>query len=563
MYFPERSRAEWLVALAVFFVSCAYLGLFRDARAFGKDEGIVLEGAERVLRGQVLYRDFFSFLSPGSFYWMALLFKVFGSTVRVARAPLIIYGGLYSSLTYLIARRASSRWASLAVTYMLLVSMLPFRFQALHNWDSTLWGLLALYTAVLALQTRRALWAAATGTFVAWTFLFEQSKGGGLALGLLVAFTCLAYARPEIGFRRPRVWLAASGGFVWPFVVVAGYWAHAGALREMWNDWLWPVYHYTAANSTFYGILFPYYQDWADIFRNASWLARVFVILILSPSIVIALLPPLALGALAFCVLDWVRKKQLGERLSYDLLLSAVACGAALSVVIKRAEVAQMIFVEPLLIFVLAWVLERRSPVRWVPAPARWKLTAFLLVSFTLFGWVFVRIALESPAPVPTRRGNFTVDQDRAALNYLLANTQAGEKVFVYPYAADLYFLTDTYSPTRFDYLQPGMHTQEQFEESVRAVGADRTPLIMYDLSFFDYMLPRAWPSTPPSALAEEPLRGLLISSYRPCAVVGRPDQDRFVAFWRRDLPCPPVSPDPKSSMVRFESDQKPNQRAP
>jgi hypothetical protein len=40
------------------------------------DEGIILQGAERILRGQVPYRDFFSFFTPGSYYLLALLFKI-------------------------------------------------------------------------------------------------------------------------------------------------------------------------------------------------------------------------------------------------------------------------------------------------------------------------------------------------------------------------------------------------------------------------------------------------------------------------------------------------------
>src|SRR5207245_2365634 len=93
LFFPETSRRELLVTLAVFLVSCAYLRLFRDVMVTDPDEGVALQGAERILRGQVLYRDFFSFMTPGSFYWMAVLFNVFGSSVGVARSLLVFYVG--------------------------------------------------------------------------------------------------------------------------------------------------------------------------------------------------------------------------------------------------------------------------------------------------------------------------------------------------------------------------------------------------------------------------------------------------------------------------------------
>jgi dolichyl-phosphate-mannose-protein mannosyltransferase len=540
LFFPERSQAEWLVALIVFLVSCAYLSFFRNSSPFDPDEGVALEGAERILHGQVLYRDFFSFMTPGSFYWMALLFKVFGSSMLVARTQLIVVGGVYSSLTYLLARRVCARGASLVTAYILVITMLPFRFEAIHNWDSTFWAILAVYSAVLLIQTQRAGWAVAVGTFTAWTFLFEQSKGGGLALGLGIAFACFAYARPGLVFRRPIIWAAAGAGFLWPFLFVCGSWAYAGALRVMWSAWLWPLGHYTTANAAPYGALFPSYWSWVDLFKGASWIARGSVILILSPTLVIALLPILALGAFGCRVYEMIRRKNLSEATSYDLLVSAVACGAGLSIVVKRSEFVQFIFVAPLLYPMLALLIARRKAVGWIPVAGHPRLRRFLFVSFTLFGAMLLKIALGPKVAIETRRGRLEAASESTALTYLMAHTRPGDKVFIYPYAAHLYFLTDTYSPTPFDYLQPGMHTKEQFDESVRAVQAGRTYLIMYDLGFFANQVPQSWPFTPPASLADEPLRNLLISSYRPCAVVGG-DRDRFVAFWRKDLPCPTI----------------------
>ena len=64
------------LALLVFLASFLYLYLFRDYTAMDPDEGIILQGGERILRGQVPYRDFFSFFTPGSYYLLALLFKI-------------------------------------------------------------------------------------------------------------------------------------------------------------------------------------------------------------------------------------------------------------------------------------------------------------------------------------------------------------------------------------------------------------------------------------------------------------------------------------------------------
>ena len=81
LYVPENSGAERCIVLLVFLVSFVYLCLFRRYTAMEPDEGIILQGAQRILQGEVLYRDFFSFYTPGSYYLLAALFKVFGSSM--------------------------------------------------------------------------------------------------------------------------------------------------------------------------------------------------------------------------------------------------------------------------------------------------------------------------------------------------------------------------------------------------------------------------------------------------------------------------------------------------
>ena len=106
---PEQSSSERLMVLALFLLSFFYLCLFRHFTAMEPDEGILLQGAQRILAGQVLYRDFFSFYTPGSYYALALLFKIFGSSLPVARTALALAGAVLSSITYLLARRVCSR----------------------------------------------------------------------------------------------------------------------------------------------------------------------------------------------------------------------------------------------------------------------------------------------------------------------------------------------------------------------------------------------------------------------------------------------------------------------
>src|SRR6266705_3279479 len=118
IYFvPESVALERWIALLLSVTTALFLCVFYNYTDLNGDEGIILQGAQRIADGQVLYRDFFSFYTPGSYYSIALLFKIFGSSMLVARTELIVCGALFSALTYMLARRGTERWSALLAVY--------------------------------------------------------------------------------------------------------------------------------------------------------------------------------------------------------------------------------------------------------------------------------------------------------------------------------------------------------------------------------------------------------------------------------------------------------------
>lgn len=81
------------------------------------DEGIMLYGAERVLQGDVQYRDFFSLYAPAQFWVLSWLFKIFGTSVLAARFWDIFVRAGIALLVYLLVRRFGSRTAALCAWF--------------------------------------------------------------------------------------------------------------------------------------------------------------------------------------------------------------------------------------------------------------------------------------------------------------------------------------------------------------------------------------------------------------------------------------------------------------
>ena len=537
---PEKLPLERWIALGVFTISLLYLCLFRRYTSIDPDEGIILQGAQRIVHRQVLYRDFFSFFTPGSYYLLALLFKVFGSSMLVARTALAAYGAFFSVFTYLLARRVCSRWVALAAAYLVTWTCLPWRFMILHNWDSTLWACATVYCAVWLLQAPRWGWALATGSFASLTVLFEQSKGAGLVLGLGLGLLLLVlFARSTLRLSR-RDWVTLGIGLAWPFALTIAYFAAHHALPAMLADWFWPLHNYSIVNSVPYG-----YQDWSDearmrLYGSGSWLVRGIALFTVSPCFLLPVLPIIAIMLLIYWLLEVKRERLAVDRAAYYILVCSSIVGLLFSVLISRADIIHFVHLTPLLYLVLAWVMDSTDVRGQLIRSIRPLVSLGILITFTTLGMAFLVRIRSAKTVIETRRGVVLAKSSDDILAYVQTQVPAGSRILVYPYLPLYYYLTATFNPTSFDYLQPGMHTHQQEQEVIHQVSADRTSVIVFQPSFND-SIAASWPKTSLASLASDPVADYILANYRPCRVlVSAFEWDwRFVFMVRKDLACP------------------------
>jgi 4-amino-4-deoxy-L-arabinose transferase-like glycosyltransferase len=542
-YLPENHFSELGIALLLFVGTALYLCLFRRYTTLEPDEGIILQGAQRILGGEMLYRDFFSFLTPGSYYLFALLFKIFGDSFLVARTALVFFGGAYSAISYLLARRVCSRVTALFVAAVVALTTIPYRFEVLHNWDSTLWACLAVYCAVRWLESSnleppRWRWAFATGSFASLTFLFEQSKGAGLILGL-----CAGYLAITVLDRRWSLWkgmqgFGAAAGMVWPFVVTLAYFGAQHSLSLLRDDWFWPLKHYSLANRVPYG-----YQNWSDntrhqLFGTGSIGVRLVTIVAVSPCFLVPALPLLAVGLLVYWILQTQRGQGSQAISAHYILISAALSGLLLSVVVGRADVIHFMYLLPLFSLVLGWMIDGRDIAGRVFSAVRSLFITYTAIAFVLFAMPLLLRAINTPGKVRTRRGVITTPADDQVIPYVEAHVAPGEAILVYPYLPLYYYLTDTLSASRYEYFQPGMHTPQQAREMIAQVSSERVRVILFESSFWE-KIPSAWPETPLSAIANDPVMDYILAKYRACRSLNSGGDGRFLFMVRKDLACP------------------------
>jgi 4-amino-4-deoxy-L-arabinose transferase-like glycosyltransferase len=536
IFIPESQRNERWIGLLIFLLTAAYLFLFRRFSTMDPDEGIILQGAQRILRGEVLYRDFFSFFTPGSYYLLAALFKVFGNSLMVARTALVVFGGIFSVVTYLLARRVCQRSSALAAACVVSCTALPYRFMALHNWDSTLWACLAVYSSVRMIESRAVTWAAATGTFTSLTFLFEQSKGGGLALGVgLGLLTILLMGRTQ-AFTKASV-VALLAGAAWPMITTIVWFYAEGSLQPMLSAWLWPLDHYSLANRVSYG-----YQNWSDATRESFFGGTapdaLFSFLVVSPLLFVPLLPLLALAQLGYWGIRMRRRTVSPEKGAYYVLVTSALSGLLVSVIIVRADNIHFMYLQPLFSIVLAWIFDGRDIPGQFFRRLKPLITAYLVTAFFLMSAALLVRSVAGVSEVQTARGTIRVRGKDTVIEYLRAHVSPGETVLVHPYLPLYYYFTGTFSPGRYEYLQPGLHTPEQFQEVVGTLSMGQVRTVLLELSFSE-KIPTSWPNTPISAILKDPVSDYILQHYRTCTVLHSPERWRFLFLIRKDGQCP------------------------
>ncbi len=530
--------SERMISLAIFFSCLAYLCIFLRYSTIEPDEGIVLQGAERILHGEVPYRDFFSFYTPGSFYLVAFIFKMFGDSFSVARASLALAGAICSLVTYLLARRTCSRGISVFTALLTTTTGIAFRFLVLHNIYSTLLCSLALYAAVRFLETERPLWAWITGSLASLTFLFEQSKGAGLCAGLLLAFLIVFVFFPH----RPLdkfSFVALISGLAWPLLVTFGYFAKKGALKLTMQSWLWPLHHYTQANRVPYG-----FQNWSDhareiIFHTGPVWVRAVKIIAISPGLLIPVLPLIAVAMLVFWTIR-IRPTSVedSKQSRYYLLVCATLSGLLLSVVLVRADILHFMYLTPLWYVVLAWILGSVGVRSGLLPMIRPYLIAYVCAAFGLLGLALLFTATGARNRIETRRGTLTTSDRDTVIEYVQSQVAPDGPLLVYPYLPLYNYLTATRSPSRYHYFQSGMNTGDQAQEIVGSLKSHADSPVLFE-PWFPEKIANSWPGTPLGAIASDPVTDYISRNYRVCKMLSSPDGWRFHYMVRRNALCP------------------------
>ncbi|MCI0892680.1 MAG: glycosyltransferase family 39 protein [Chloroflexi bacterium] len=254
----RRRQVPLLILLGLALVASAFIVRIQVSPWYvgmGDDSGFFAVGGQRILSGDLLYRDIWDTKPPGVFYLNALAISVGGPN------PWSIWWleTVWISITIIALVLILGKLAGVLPA---ILATILFTFTALHPelvGGGNFTELYALLPIVLTLgaivayfSSAKYGWIASIGVLTAVAFIFKQNT---IALGVASLAAALLEAIRGPNWRKALMVLGAFViGFLPLVLLIGGYWAQRGALEDLWSVLFRQSFVYIQEGSSLSGI---------------------------------------------------------------------------------------------------------------------------------------------------------------------------------------------------------------------------------------------------------------------------------------------------------------------
>jgi len=194
-----RLRAEYGEILITVGLFLAAVGLFSLGWFYDLGGGISTVGAERVLNGEIPYRDFWTMYAPGQFYLLALMFKIFGTHLLVEVIATSIVCAAAACVCYrLVFNLVGGKLAALVPAVIFLAALYNTGyFKSLGSYPpAILFIVLALNFMMLYYRKGKLAHLLAAGLATGAALVFKHDVGGYTAIAIVAGLTAYHVLTP-------------------------------------------------------------------------------------------------------------------------------------------------------------------------------------------------------------------------------------------------------------------------------------------------------------------------------------------------------------------------------
>lgn len=393
------------------------------------DEGIWLHAAQRMIDGQILYRDFFEFHPPLGFLTVAAWMAVFGQSLLAARLLMVLVIAMTAWLAYSCCRMISNRpGLSALLTLAWAVSVPGPWMQVNHHWFTSLFSMLTLW-AILRADGKPARLTIAGFAACAATLVTTHRGGMIAAVGLLSIL-------PQRSVKALVVYIASGLALV--ALALAYLWDQGTLMGAFDQVVLYAIGHYSGIQGLPYGA----FTDLQTIFVVASF--------------------PLTASLLALLI--W--RKGTGFLREHHGSTAGLFALAGFAGCFPRPDAVHIAFCAVLVLPLLAGTLARLLP--YSEGGPVLRTIGLMAVTLPLPSIAIAAMQSTSAPRVQTQAGTIRVVPPIGTIAVLdrLDALPPDDKIFFYPADPVLPFLTRRHHPARLDTLVPQYSTPAQYQET-------------------------------------------------------------------------------------------------
>ena len=268
---------EALISTALFLAVLGFYSFtwFQDVLA-----GVSTIGAERVLRGEMPYRDFWTMYAPGHFYLLALFFRIFGSHILVERvAASAVCAGAGLVCYWIVLNLVNRRLAAIGALAIFVAATLNTGFfRHLGTYPPAIFFVLAaLNLMVLHYKTGKLGYVIAAGLTTGAAVAFKHDVGGYTAISIMAGLVAHHFVFAEVIAGRRRSLVAKltlyCGGISVIVVPVATYFAVLAKWDVLQDVIIFPLTDFRFSRGEHYPSIFDFDIDGRSFLNS---LARLF-----------------------------------------------------------------------------------------------------------------------------------------------------------------------------------------------------------------------------------------------------------------------------------------------
>ena len=462
---PARTARVWSAALvACFTFAICYFRSFVVPDVpilfWGDQLGFATSGS-RLLAGQLPYRDYFQFLTPGTDVIYALLFRWFGVSLWVPNAVMALLGALTALWMTLCSARLLRGVAVLLPGLLLTGFVLYGSLDATHHWFSTVVIMAALLILLDSASYARVV---AVGVLCGVAASFTQTKGAAAVLGSAAYLAWKSRGEPERSGPYWRLCLLLCGAALATFAMInVPFILAAGVSRWVDCVLVFPARYYSSVPIN------NWLGTWTDFQIRGGFLKWVCY------PFMYATVP------LVYIVFFWVMRTRRRDEPDepWGKLLAVACTGVAMFLaVVPALSIKRISSVSPPAMILLVWLLSRQRRAGTLAAT---------------LGAMTVAIAIAMPLRVQERHWSYLdLPAGRAAIEdpavyevyrWTMAHTRPGQMYFGMP---PMYLPLKLRNPAPIDAPGPSEYTRpEQIAAVIEALETNRVPLLLLRRSMY------------------------------------------------------------------------------